>query len=310
MKIKGYLYTISFHEDETDLCELEMRSLFPEDSISPTGFIESKLELEQSRSPFMKGRVDILAESESYHKLLSVISEIGLKEASYKVVFIKGNGSIPFPDRKRMEREAGAYIEGAVDLQNPEQTFAVMFANGRWLFGYYHKSKSVWLEHQNKPNQYSTALSTRLARAVANIAVPHPAGIKAIDPCCGIGTVLIEALSMGINIVGSDINPLVTGKARENIAHFHLKGEVLLQDIKAVMGAFDVAVIDMPYNLCSVLPYEEKLEMLKSARRFAKKAVIVSIEEVDEAIQQAGFAIVDRCTANKGSFKRHVLVCK
>ena len=310
MKIKGYIYSISFHEDETDLCRLEMRSLFPEDSISASGFVESNLELDESRSPFMKGRVDILAESEVFNELLSEVSEMELIEASYKVVFIKGDGNTPFSDRKRMEREAGAYIEGKVDLLDPERTYAVMFVNGRWVFGYYHKSKSVWLEHQNKPNQYSTALSTRLARAVANIAVPHPSGVKAIDPCCGIGTVLIEALSMGIDIVGSDINPLVTGKARENIAYFHLSGEILLQDIKEVQGEFDVAVIDMPYNLCSVLPYEEKLEMLKSARRFAKKAVILSIEEVDEAVSQAEFVIVDRCTAKKGSFKRNVLVCK
>ncbi|GAA3334615.1 hypothetical protein GCM10020331_103270 [Ectobacillus funiculus] len=75
---------------------------------------------------------------------------------------------------------------------------------------------------EKKPHSYSTSLSTRVARAVANIAVPDPTGIKAIDPCCGIGTVLVEALSMGINIVGSDINPLVLPGARENIAHFWL----------------------------------------------------------------------------------------
>ena len=308
MKNKEYIYTISFHEDEAQVCQLEMRSLFPDGNI--TSFVESALEIDPSRSPFIKGRLDIKASSESFEELQTEIHEIELEEDSYKVVFVKGMGNISFPERKRMEREAGACIKGQVNLHSPNKIYGIMFGNGRWVFGSYHESTSVWLAHQDKPNQYSTALSTRLARAVVNIAVPHPDKIKAIDPCCGIGTVLIEALSMGIDIIGSDINPLVTGKARENIAHFQLNGEVLLQDIKDVTGEYDAAVIDMPYNLCSVLPYEEKLSMLKSARRFAKKAVIVSIEEVDEAILQAGFTIVDRCTAKKGSFKRQILVCK
>jgi len=307
LKTQEFIYTISYHEDEADVCQLEMRSLFSAENI--TNFVESTLEIDPSRSPFIKGRIDIKAANESFEELLTDVQKIGLEEDSYKVVFIKGTGNIPFTERKRMERVAGACIKGNVNLHNPDKIYAIMFGNGRWIFGDYQESTSVWLAHQGKPNQYSTALSTRLARAVVNIAVPHPSGTKAIDPCCGIGTVLIEALSMGIDIVGSDINPLVTGKARENIAHFQLNGEVLLQDIKDVTGKYDAAIIDMPYNLCSVLPYEEKLSMLKSARRFAKKAVIVSIEEVDDAILQAGFTIVDRCIAKKGNFKRHVLVC-
>lgn len=96
---------------------------------------------------------------------------------------------------------------------------------------------------------YSTALSTRVARAVANIAIPHPKGVRAIDPCCGIGTVLVEALSMGINIVGRDINPRVVLGSRKNIAHFELEGTVEIGPIAEVVDDYDVAIIDMPYNL-------------------------------------------------------------
>ncbi|WP_192892969.1 TRM11 family SAM-dependent methyltransferase [Planococcus salinus] len=65
-----------------------------------------------------------------------------------------------------------------------------------------------------------------MARAVANIAVSEPAGVKAIDPCCGIQTKLVEALSMGIDIVRRDINPIVIHGSRENIAYFGLTGKV------------------------------------------------------------------------------------
>ena len=90
-----------------------------------------------------------------------------------------------------------------------------MNVNDKWIFGDYVKSEAVWYRHQKKPHGYSTALNTRVARAVVNIAIPNPSNIKAIDPCCGIGTVLVEARSMGINIVGSDRNHLILPGARE-----------------------------------------------------------------------------------------------
>uniref|UniRef100_UPI0038B618DE TRM11 family SAM-dependent methyltransferase n=1 Tax=Siminovitchia acidinfaciens TaxID=2321395 RepID=UPI0038B618DE len=128
--------------------------------------------------------------------------------------------------------------------------------NGRWIFDEYVKSESVWHRHQQKPHSYSTALNTRVARAVANIAVPEPSGIKAIDPCCGIGTVLVEALSMGIDIVGSDKNPLILDGVRENIAYFGLSGKVTFTDIRDVTSHYDVAIIDLPYNLCCAITPE------------------------------------------------------
>lgn len=47
----------------------------------------------------------------------------------------------------------------------------------------------------------------------------------------------------------------------------------------------------MPYNLCSVLPLEEKLSMLKSARGFAGTVKIITIDSI---ITEAGFKIIDR----------------
>ena len=76
-----------------------------------------------------------------------------------------------------------------------------------------------------KPEMYSTALSTRDARAIVNIAAPFPEGLKIIDPCCGIGTVLVEAMSMGIAIEGRDVNKRVVWGSRINLRHFGFEGD-------------------------------------------------------------------------------------
>ncbi|MBU7593397.1 RNA methyltransferase [Metabacillus halosaccharovorans] len=288
-----------------------MRSLFG--FHTETNVLESSVQINPSRSPFIKERIDVIYKADCLEDLVQKVSGYQV-EKTFKVIVIEHSQAtdlqkIGFEKRRKIEREIGLQLSGQGDLQNPDQLFAVIKVKDRWVFGHYTNSESIWLFHQKKPNNYSTALSTRVARAVVNIAVPTVADKKVIDPCCGAGTVMIEALSMGIDIVGSDLNPLVTRPARENIAYFGYKAKVLLRDIRDVTGSYDVAIIDMPYNLCSVLEPETQLEMLKSARGFAGKVVVITTETIDSLIERAGFTIADRCVAKKGSFSRQILVC-
>ncbi|WHY03678.1 RsmD family RNA methyltransferase [Neobacillus sp. DY30] len=284
-----------------------MRSMFGMES--QTNILESPVKIGPSRSPFIKERIGVIFEGESLEELLEKLASFEVSGETFKVIFLK-NGEETFENRRTIEREAGQRIKGIADIRHPQRMFAVMHVNGRWVFGDYVKSESVWFRHQQKPHQYSTALSTRVARAVVNIAVPNPTGIKAIDPCCGIGTVLIEALSMGIDIVGSDNNPVILAGTRENINHFGLSCEVKFKDMRDIVDQYDVAIIDLPYNLCSVLSAEEQLEMLQSARRFADKIVVVTVEPIDKILMEAGFEIIDRAVAKKGVFSREVIVCR
>ncbi|MDN3017244.1 RNA methyltransferase [Paenibacillus sp. BSR1-1] len=253
-------------------------------------------------------------EAENLESLLKQIESFQLSGETFKVTYVKNNGQVKneqesFENRRAIEREIGLHVNGKADLREPDQLLGIMYVNGRWIFGEYVKSESIWFRHQQKPNDYSTALSTRVARAVVNIAIPNPIGVKAIDPCCGIGTVLVEACSMGIDIVGSDRNPLILPGARKNLAHFGLFAEINRADIRDITKHYDVAIIDLPYNLCSVINPEEQLEMLQSARRFASKVVVVTVEPIDEILLNAGFTIIDRAVAKKGTFIREVIVC-
>jgi tRNA G10 N-methylase Trm11 len=305
--VSSYIYTYAGYEDERSLRALEMRSLFGTES--QTNILESSVEIDPSRSPFIKERIGVIFEGESMEELLEKLALFQVTGETFKVICVK-NGKEPFEKRRTIEREVGQRIKGAADIRNPQRLLAVMHVNGRWVFGDYTKSESVWFRHQQKPHSYSTALSTRVARAVVNIAIPNPTGIKAIDPCCGIGTVLIEALSMGIDIEGSDNNPVILAGTRENIAHFGLTGEVKFKDLRTISNHYDVAIIDLPYNLCSVISPQEQLEMLQSARRFADKVVVVTVEHINPILMEAGFEIVDTAHAKKGVFTREVIVCR
>lgn len=308
-----YIYTYAYTNDEEALCQLEMRSFFGKDSNDK--IIKSGVGIEPSRSPFIKERIEVCFEGETLQEILEQSAEVDMADATFKVIFLKINGlsekdQVDYLGKRDIERQIGAAITGEADVHHPDITFGLIPFDGRWYFGRYLQSEPVWFKHMKKPREYSTALSTRVARAVANIAVPAPEGVKAIDPCCGIGTVLVEALSMGIDIVGRDINPLVVEGSRENIAHFGLTGDVNLGPIAEVEDNYDVAIIDMPYNLYTHATPADQLAILKDAHPFTEKLLVVTIETMDHMVEEAGFVVTDRCIAKKGLFLREILVCQ
>ncbi|MBF6633839.1 MAG: RNA methyltransferase, partial [Planococcus sp. (in: Bacteria)] len=295
------------------LCQLEMRSFFGKDTTEK--IIKSRVAINPSRSPFIKERIELFFEADTLQAIIEKSTQIDMGETTFKVIFLKINGlseqdQVDYSGKRDVERQIGSAITGEADVHNPEVTFGLIPFEGRWYFGRYLQSEPIWFKHMKKPREYSTALSTRVARAVANIAVPEPEGVKAIDPCCGIGTVLVEALSMGIDIVGRDINPLVVEGSRENIAHFGLSGDVNLGPIAEVDENYDVAIIDMPYNLYTHATPADQLAILKDAHPFTEKLLVVTIETMDHMVEAAGFVVTDRCIAKKGMFLREILVCQ
>lgn len=308
-----YLYTYACHESEAELCSLELRCLFPGLTLPPDhdAFIHSR-RLDPSRSPFLKQRLRIEIDAASPEELLERAAGLSAGERTFRVRYAK-TGAPGQPDnegRLALERQLGMAIHGEPDLRRPETVFGAALLDGRWLCGEMASAEPVWLRQNAKPRQYSTALPARAARAAVNIAVPEIPGIRALDPCCGIGTVLLEALSMDIDIRGADLNPLAAVGARENLRHFGYPEELVrIADMRSLEGRYDAALLDMPYNLCSVSPPEEQLEMLASLRRLAGRAVILTTEPIEPLIREAGFSIRETCRLTKGSFVRFLHLC-
>ncbi|QSF47633.1 TRM11 family SAM-dependent methyltransferase [Paenibacillus tianjinensis] len=312
-EIPAYIYTYACSGDELDLCGMELRCLFGQ--AIPPGIFASSINVEVSRSPFIKERIDVMYAGDSLMEIYKQTEQVEVDGKTFKVIFVKTNDLSPeekieYDERRGIEREIGLRIEGEADVNHPELVYGIVTLGGRWYFGVYHKNQATWFRQMKKPRSYSIALSTRVARAAVNMAVPAPEGVRVIDPCCGIGTVMVEALSMGIDIVGRDINPFIAAGARTNIAHFGFESEVTLGDIADITEHYDAAVVDMPYNLYSSITPEEQFDILVNAHRIADRVVIVAIEAMDEMIAAAGFEIIDRCVAKKGQFSRHLMLCR
>ncbi|GAB6988064.1 TRM11 family SAM-dependent methyltransferase [Paenibacillus pini] len=305
----NHIYVYSFHETERDLCRMEMRSLFGQ-APSSEHLIYSDRQVDPDRSPFLSLRMDVIYSGSTVDEIAKQAASQQLpEEATFKVMYVKAGDSYSYDEQRGLERLIGSRIQGKAEMKQPDVTLGLLAVDGRWMFGSCEFPKRDWLKHKHKPQNYSTGLSITVARSLLNIAVPDARNCKVIDPCCGMGNVLIEGLSMGMDIVGGDLNPLAVKGARVNLKHFGYPEVVSLKDMNEIEGRYDAAILDMPYNLCSVISGEDQHEMLSSLRRMTKRAMVVSTQDIHNTLVEAGFTIVDEGKLAKGNFVRNLWLC-
>ena len=288
---------------------MEMKCLF--NKIPSEKYLFSDYYVNPSRSPFIKDMISIIYEEESLEEIVDKIIKDKLSYDEFKVCYIKlENGDISYKERLRSIREIGFVITGESEMHNPKVMLGVTKVNGRWIFGEYERNDYEWHIHDKKPYSYSNSLSLRVARALVNIAVKNNLDCKLIDPCCGVGTVVIEALSMGIDVKGYEINKSIAENAQINLEFFGYENVITSGDMHNIEEKYDVAIIDLPYGLFTATTLEEQTALMKTARRITNKLVIVTFEDMDKHIIEAGFDIINKCYVCKGKFKRYINICE
>lgn len=306
---RRYFYSINYPVFEEDLCKMEMNYLF--DKVPSKKYLFSDYYVEPSRSPFIKDMMSIIYEEDSLEQIVQNILEDKLSYDDFKVCYIKlESGNVNYEERLRSLREIGFVIIGQSEMHNPKVMIGVTKVDGRWIVGEYERNNYEWHIHDKKPYSYSNSLSLRVSRALVNIAIKNNLSCKLIDPCCGVGTVVIEALSMGIDVNGYEINESIAENAQKNLEFFGYKNVITSGDMHNIKEKYDVAIIDLPYGVFTPTTLEEQTALMKTARRITKKLVIVTFEDMDKHIIDAGFDILNKCYVCKGKFKRYINICE
>lgn len=91
-------------------------------------------------------------------------------------------------------------------------------------------AKTIWVQNfeqwnrrdYNRPavDPHAGMLPPKVARMMVNIALVAPANAgkcTILDPFCGVGTILAEALMVGANTIGSDVNHAQIEKTKKNL---------------------------------------------------------------------------------------------
>lgn len=312
MQSKNYIYTFTYDNTESDLCNLESKSVFNAEVKNKLLF--SEIKVEPSSSAFLKNRLDISLFSENYSDLIEEIKKENICVDGFKVEYLKlyGDKTI-YTDRLEKLRDIGYSINGDSDYYNPRITFALCFYEGIWYFGTLVKNDFAWEKHKKKPFSYSNSININIAKALVNIATEANKERKLLDACCGVGTIMLEACFAGNNIEGCDINWKICRNARKNLAHFNYASHVYRSDIKDITNRYDAAIIDLPYNLFSCANVDSTSHIIQSTAKITDRLIIVSTSDISNLINNSGLKISDYCSVSKkgkGNFERKIWLCE
>lgn len=303
-----YFYTIKYPTFEAEICKMEMRHLF---NINPEErFFFSNIYVAPSRSAFIKHCLLVMHTADSLEELAQLVIDKNIAYDDFKVRYINlDDCSIPYDERRRIEYKIGYNIKGEADVHNPKHLLGVANINGKWHLGLLEENEAEWNAHFLKPFNYSNALNVRVGRALVNMAARNNFDFKLVDPCCGIGTVIIEAMDMGFIIKGWELNPYIAENAKHNLEFFGYEDVITHGSMHDITEKFDAAIVDLPYGVFNPTTLKEQLDIISTTRRIADRAVFITFENMENHFIEAGFEVLDRCQTNKGNFVRYITVC-
>ncbi len=298
---------LSFTDEEVEIARAEAEAL-----LGPARF-EGRLAFcvrpgDLTPAAYVNWCARELACAATLDALCERISAQGLGADDFKVIVIKRKGTGAPPSQYVASRIA-SHLKGRPDLNQPNVQFAVALMGDGVRFGHIvSEADKGWRRHLRRPHHCSTALPVRLARAIVNMAV-RP-GDSVLDPCCGVGTLLVEAASVGASVFGSDINQRMVAAARENLSHFGFDAQVTVAPAETVSGRFDVIVTDLPYGRSTQADAPLYKAILSNLASLAPRAAIVTGAPCSEILQAAGYEIVHVARQFKGTLTRHVYLCR
>lgn len=304
-----FLYLIARSEPEKELIKAEcyaMTGAIPDEN--GIAIIDCPSNTDISSSAYIKTCLRIITHANDISDLYTQLDSLNLNSDRFRVSVVKIPKKIDIDSQKAMH-EVGAKIGGDPDLNDPQTTFVVVITRDDvWLGEVLSESSGTWDEHIHKVQQYSSALPARFARAMVNLVASTDDII--IDPCCGSGTILIEAASIGIKAFGCDNNPLMVQASVDNLRQFDMKSMVALADARNIKGRFDVVVTDLPYGKNCPIDDQTCFEILSNLPNLAPKSAIVTGLDVSNLLGQVGYKKIDVIHVPKNSLVRYVHVAK
>jgi len=207
--------------------------------------------------------IEIAATRPSKERLLSLVRSMNLsrhfaKRGSYAVRSLRVGGALKQFQRATLEREIGEALRGKrrgikVDLDHPDVTFLCVIYSQGFLLGEVTHSRVPGLIASRRPRKrpvfHPSTMPPKLARCVVNLARPA-AGTLLLDPFCGVGGILLEAVAVGCRAVGADADLRMVKGARVNLRHYGAQpfglivGDATRMSVRSVQSI----VTDPPYG--------------------------------------------------------------
>jgi tRNA G10 N-methylase Trm11 len=240
------------------------------------------------RAAYVHTGLRLLAQARSVAELCQQLNERRFIADGFRVEFVRLSAGNPARQRETVLSVADA-IEGAPNLETPQSRFLVVaHEQGLWFGEIIAETNYGFHDHDEKPYRTSSSMPARLARGMVNLAYPAR---RILDPCCGTGTIVIEACSMGLEAIGVDKNPKMVGMSRRNLRHFGLEACVERGDARECAHPAEAVVTDLPYGI--MLEASAQIpEILRRSAELAPVGIFLAAEDITPALNDAGYTLV------------------
>ena len=260
------------------------------------------------RAAYVQKGLNVIAGAGLLRELVVAVAEQEFLADDFRIDVHDPSGRI---DRSTVEVATALadVIPYGPDLRRPRHRFVVAASADGVLFGeVVTETDASYRRHDSKPWTTSSSLDGRFARALVNLV---PAARSVLDPCCGAGSIVLEAASLGLDAYGVDWKPAMVGMTRENLAHFDYASTVVLADSREHHQIADAIVTDLPYGHAIEADEPTIRAILERSVEAAPVAVYVAHADITLWLRAAGYAEVELHTVRKrAGFTRWVHVAR
>jgi tRNA G10 N-methylase Trm11 len=182
-------------------------------------------------------------------------------------------------------------IYGAPDLNHPQQRLLLIESDhGFYLTEILVETDRSYQKHDKKPYRTSSSLPSQLARAMVNLAYPAQ---TILDPCCGTGSIILEACITGVKAYGIDRNPKMVGMTRRNALHFGYDAVIQRGDATCYTQSIGAVVTDLPYGRFLEHDDDNIKAILRQMVTLAPRGIYLTEQDISTWLYQAGYHKVD-----------------
>jgi tRNA G10 N-methylase Trm11 len=244
------------------------------------------------RAAYIRYGIRCIARAENLDGLLATIAQSKVEAEDFRIEIVNISRQERLPTRATTIAIANALQGCYPDLENPKHRFLMLYTSRELIFGeILTEPDHSYQKHDGKPYRTSCSLPSQLARAIINLVIPPARSI--LNPCCGTGSFLLEARSLGLAAFGADWNPRMVGMSRKNLAHFGYQAEVDLLDARNCQSYADALVADLPYGKILVLNESVIRGILENSARLCPVAVIVAGADISTWMELEGYRDIE-----------------
>ncbi|MBN2392689.1 MAG: hypothetical protein JXR84_18305 [Anaerolineae bacterium] len=243
------------------------------------------------RAAYVRTGLRRIAQATTFADLLDVLRQTPLNLDDFRVDALYLSARFPIPQQEAVVAAANA-IHCRANLAAPRHRLLLVAQRETfWIGEILAEATQSYVPHLKKPCHVSISLEARIARALVNLVVP-PAGTL-IDPCCGTGSILLEAVALGLTAYGADRNPKMAHMAQRNLLHFGYPPRVVCADARVWTQTADALVTDVPYGRQLEFAEDDLPAILASSARLAPLAVYVAGSDITPQLTAVGYGDIE-----------------